>query len=68
MTYFHPRDFDKDQPMINDLSVVRKFKSYYGLNGSIKKFNELLRRFDFMDIRAADSLIDWEKSPEVILQ
>ena len=27
MTYFHPRDFDFNQPMINDLSKLRKFKS-----------------------------------------
>ncbi|HEU0136186.1 MAG TPA: polysaccharide deacetylase family protein, partial [Flavobacterium sp.] len=30
MTYFHPRDFDRAQPMAPGLSLSRKFKSYYG--------------------------------------
>jgi len=31
MTYFHPRDFDESQPVIANLSLMRRFKSYYGL-------------------------------------
>ena len=30
MTYFHPRDFDYDQPIIEDLNTFRRFKSYWG--------------------------------------
>ena len=37
MTYFHPRDFDANQPMIEELSRLRKFKSYYGLSGCLDK-------------------------------
>jgi polysaccharide deacetylase family protein (PEP-CTERM system associated) len=37
MTYFHPRDFDADQPMIPGLSRFRKFKSYYGVNKTYVK-------------------------------
>ena len=43
MTYFHPRDFDFDQPIINDLSKIRKFKSYYGLKNSLGKLEKLIQ-------------------------
>lgn len=59
MTYFHPRDFDPDQPMIESLPLMRKFKSYVGLKGALKKFQYYLDDFDFIDIREANRLIDW---------
>jgi polysaccharide deacetylase family protein (PEP-CTERM system associated) len=59
MTYFHPRDFDAKQPMITDLSFNRKFKSYVGLSGAYHKLQKLLNDFEFIDIAAADNLIDW---------
>ena len=37
MTYFHPRDFDKGQPLIPGLSRFRKFKSYTGISSAIEK-------------------------------
>ncbi len=30
MTYFHPRDFDPEQPIVPGLSPIRRFKSYVG--------------------------------------
>ena len=63
MTYFHPRDFDPDQPRLKDLSMLRRFKSYYGLSGCFKKFVDLTNSFNFVDIRTADGLIDWEDAP-----
>ena len=45
MTYFHPRDFDKGQPIIKDLSYYRLFKSYYGLKSSFPKAEKLLNDF-----------------------
>ncbi len=65
MTYFHPRDFDFEQPVLENLSRVRKFKSYVGLKNSKEKFNKLLNDFDFVDIKTADKMIAWEKVPEV---
>jgi polysaccharide deacetylase family protein (PEP-CTERM system associated) len=67
MTYFHPRDFDADQPVLENLSRVRKFKSYVGLKGSKKKFSKLLNDFDFVDLQTAVEMIDWNKVPEVKL-
>ncbi len=62
MTYFHPRDFDPDQPILTSLPPIRKFKSYVGLKRSFKKFQKLLRDFDFISIQDADKIIDWSNS------
>lgn len=39
MSYLHPRDFDTTQPMIKDLPLSRKFKSYVGLKTAEKKLD-----------------------------
>ena len=62
MTYFHPRDFDPKQPMIKSLPLMRKFKSYVGLKGAFSKFQHLLNDFEFINIKEADALIDWNKT------
>ena len=67
MTYFHPRDFDPDQPMIKELSNFRKFKSYVGLKSSMKKLNRWVNDFEFIDIKKADETINWKKVPVVKL-
>ena len=67
MTYFHPRDFDPDQPMIKELSNFRKFKSYVGLKSSMKKLNRWVNDFEFIDIKKADETINWKKVPIVKL-
>lgn len=38
MTYFHPRDFDVNQPVIETLPAMRRFKSYVGIKGAFTKF------------------------------
>jgi len=65
MTYFHPRDFDPDQPMIETLPINRKFKSYVGLKRAFSKFQKLLKDFEFTGIQEADKKIDW-KSTRII--
>ena len=62
MTYFHPRDFDPDQPVIQALPLIRKFKSYVGLSTSFLKFQKLLNDFEFLSVREANENIDWEKT------
>ncbi|MDR2482489.1 MAG: polysaccharide deacetylase family protein, partial [Treponema sp.] len=47
MTYFHPRDFDAGQPVIKNLPLSRKFKSYIGISGAYGKLNKFLRDFEF---------------------
>ena len=67
MTYFHPRDFDPKQPMLDDLSLKRKFKSYYNLESSYIKLKQLIYDFDFIDMREAANKIDWNNVPVVNL-
>jgi peptidoglycan-N-acetylglucosamine deacetylase len=50
MTYLHPRDLDPEQPMINDLTTLRKFKSYYNLSSTEEKLDNILRNFHLMPI------------------
>jgi peptidoglycan-N-acetylglucosamine deacetylase len=63
MTYFHPRDFDPDQPIIKDLSYIRKFKSYYGLKHCLPKLNKLIKNHHFIDLQKANSQINWDMAP-----
>jgi len=65
MTYFHPRDFDANQPMIESLSMFRKFKSYYGLNGAFEKLERVITDFDFIDLAEADRLMNWNSAKEL---
>ena len=65
MTYFHPRDFDPDQPILPDLTAIRKIKSYYGLSTSLSKLSELIKEFDFYSLEEADEKIDWDLCKKV---
>jgi peptidoglycan-N-acetylglucosamine deacetylase len=59
MTYFHTRDFDPGQPIIQSLPIIRKFKSYVGLSSSFAKFKKLLSDFEFVNIEEANKLVNW---------
>lgn len=59
MTYFHPRDFDAGQPMVQGLPLKRKFKSYVGIKGNFKKWKKFLDDFNFVSLEEADKIINW---------
>lgn len=65
MSYLHPRDFDTEQPVIGDLSLARKFKSYVGLKGAAGKLERWLTDFNFVDVRTAVEQINWKAVPVV---
>ena len=67
MTYFHPRDFDIDQPIVPGLSLSRRFKSYVGIKNCKPKLEKLLRSFDFIDLNEADQKINWNQVPKIKL-
>lgn len=67
LSYIHPRDLDAGQPMIKELSAVRKFKSYVGLKGAEVKFRRMLTDFRFIDIATAASSIDWSAVKHLVL-
>ncbi|MCK8104700.1 polysaccharide deacetylase family protein [Pseudoalteromonas sp. 2CM36K] len=59
MTYFHPRDFDATQPMISDLTMARKFKSYVGITGAYKKLGGILDTNEFVSLGTAVKQVNW---------
>ncbi len=67
MTYFHPRDFDPGQPMIEGLSLARKFKSYNGLKSCLPKLVKLIQNHQFIDLQTADNQVDWSKAKVIKL-
>ena len=67
MTYFHPRDFDFNQPKLPDLSLNRQFKSYVGLKNCRHKLQKWLTDFRFIDVREANKNIKWDQVPIVKL-
>lgn len=67
MGYFHPRDFDPEQPVIRELNTIRRFKSYYGLASAEEKLRRLIEDFEFTDLEGADASVDWGRAPVVSL-
>lgn len=67
LSYVHPRDLDAGQPLIEELNLFRRFKSYYGLREAEGKLRHWLNEFSFVDLRTADRLIDWESVPVIEL-
>lgn len=65
MTYFHPRDFDINQPKLKGLSFARKFKCYYGIDTCEKKLNKWILDYKFIDLIEAENKINW-KNVQVI--
>ncbi len=67
MTYFHVKDFDKEQKrkyvsFQGESAFIRYFKNYYGLNNNFSKFTQLISDFDFVSVKQAAEIIDWEKA------
>lgn len=67
MTYFHPRDFDPEQPVFESQKGVRKFKSYVGLKHSFTKFDRYLNDFEFVNIEKADTQINWNNTNKLLI-
>src|SRR5690554_92446 len=67
MSYIHPRDLDPGQPIIKELSIPRKFKSYVGLKASKRKLEKWLADFKFIDIETDENEIDWNTVKKVEL-
>ncbi|MDA9341873.1 polysaccharide deacetylase family protein [Flavobacteriaceae bacterium] len=67
MTYFHPRDFDSDQPIVPGLSLPRRFKSYVGIKNCKPKLERWLNDYDFIDLNSADKIINWDRAPNIKL-
>ncbi len=67
MSYFHIKDFDKNQKRVfmklqGENALERYFKNYYGLRRNLCKFIRLLDEFEFINIEQADKIINWNES------
>ena len=62
MSYFHPRDFDINQPIVPGLSLLRLLKSYIGINKCKYKLETWLNDFEFNDLNSADLSINWKEA------
>ena len=60
MTYFHPSDFDFEQPSMPHLPKLRQWKNQVGLKSAFDKLKKYLDDFEFINLDIADSLIDWK--------
>lgn len=63
MSYFHPRDFEPDQPVLGGLGPLRRFKSYFGLGRAEAKLRAILAGHRFVSVGQADRAIDWAAAP-----
>lgn len=68
LSYIHPRDLDGGQPMLENLPITRKFKSYVGIKNAANKLHNYLVDFNFTDIESASNEIDWSKVPVIELK
>ena len=48
--------------------LLRHFKSNVGKRSALSKLNRLINDFDFIDLRQANELIDWESANVVVLR
>lgn len=53
--YFHPWEFDPDQPRLRGVSAFLRFRHYFGLKTSAAKLEQLVRRFGSVPLREAIS-------------
>jgi len=67
ITYLHMRDFDYEQIRFKYFSMMRYFKSYYGLKNTFYKFEEIINDFSWVNIEKAAEMIDWDKARRVVL-
>ena len=67
ITYLHLRDFDATQFRFRNVSMMRYFKMYYGIKHAFPKFEKLLKDFEWMNVKQAVRMIDFEKVKTVEL-
>lgn len=59
LAYFHPSDFDPDQPQMPQLPRIRQFKNRVALKGAYSKFEKYISNYPFQSILDAEKDISW---------
>ena len=67
MSYFHPSDFDPEQPSMDYLPVWNRWKNGVGLKSAYGKFYRYMKDFKFISIEEACKHIDWSNVPLIKL-
>ena len=67
MTYFHPSDFDANQPDMHHLSLRQRIKNRIGLRGAFSKYQKYISDFEFVNLATAIEKINWNEVPIVRL-
>lgn len=72
MTYFHIKDFDKDQKQRyasfqGESAPINFFKSYYGLKGNFSKFKKFISDFEFVSVKQTAELVNWDEAPLITI-
>ena len=67
MGYFHPSDFDPEQPRMKHLPLRNQIKNAIGLRTAFGKFKHYLDDFEFINIEEADKIIDWGEAKHICL-
>ena len=70
MTYFHPRDFDPEQPLVPGINGVRRFKSFADLAKAKKDAKAVLRE-NLGTVRTQvhmteDERLDWKAAVDLL--
>lgn len=59
LSYFHPSDFDPEQPQMPHLPKMRQFKNRVALKGAYEKFVRYISDNDFINMAEADRTVNW---------
>lgn len=62
MSYFHPSDFDPNQPKMKHLSKMRQFKNEVCLKGAFDKFKKYVAEHELVNLVEADKQINWKEA------
>lgn len=58
MLYFHPWEFDPEQPRLKNLPAFLKFRHYHNLKNNFCRFTSLFERFNTISLSAGIKLIE----------
>lgn len=67
MSYFHPSDFDPNQPKMRYLPLKRQIMNEICLKGTFDKFKQYVNDNQFETIETASEKIDWAIIPRISL-
>lgn len=68
LAYYHPSDFDPNQPQMPQLPKTRQFKNRVALKGAYEKYKKYIADFNFINLTDADRKTDWNRRQNIELK